>query len=73
MGADDATERRALWKHYSALVAAISTTYALLVGVVFVVAPDLVVPVAIGGALVVGLVSSHLVRRTSRRDPLTER
>lgn len=73
MGADDAAKRRTLWKRYSAIVAAISTAYALLVGIVFVVAPDLVVPVAIGGALVVGLVSSLLVRRTSRRDPLTER
>lgn len=73
MDVGDVTERRALWKRYSIVVAAISTTYALLVGAVFFVAPDLVVPVAIGGALVLGIVSSILVRRTSRRDPLTER
>lgn len=73
MDSDDVAERRALWKRYSVVLAAISTTYALLVGVVFFVAPDLVVPIAIAGALVLGIVSSILVRRTSRRDPLTER
>lgn len=73
MGTDDVTERRALWKRHSAIVAAISTTYALLVGIAFLFAPDLIVPVAIGGGLAIGIVSGLLVRRTSRRDPLTER
>ncbi len=73
MSTDDTTARRALWKRYSAIMAAISTAYALLVGVVFFVAPELVVPIAIGGGLAIGLLSSILARRTSRRDPLTER
>ena len=73
MSADDTAARRVLWKRYSAIIAAISTAYALLVGVVFFVAPELVVPIAIGGGLAIAFFGNILARRTRRRDPLTER
>lgn len=73
MNSDEAAERRALWKHYSAIVAALSTTYALLVGLLFFLAPEFVVPVAIAGAIAIAVVSSILVRRTVRQDPLTRK
>lgn len=72
MSRDDRTERRAIWKRYSTIMATISTAYALLVGIVFHLAPDLVVPIAIGGGLAIGIASSYLARRTSQRDPFAE-
>lgn len=72
MSIDDSSERRALWKRYSSIMTALSTAYALLIGAVFFLAPDLVVPIAVGGGLAIGIVSSLLARRTSQRDFLTE-
>ena len=64
--------RRANWKRYSQIMAGISTAYALAVAAAFWLAPDLVVPLAIGGGLAIGIVSSLLARRTSHRDPFSE-
>jgi hypothetical protein len=73
MSTDDTIDRRELWKRYSAIIATISIAYVLLIGVVFLVAPELVVPIGIGGGLVIAFLGNILARRTRRRDPLTER
>ena len=63
-------ERRRLWMRYGTVMAVASFLFVVVVFAFLLVAPDLVVPVAVVGAVILSLLGGLAARHVRRQDPL---
>lgn len=67
---EEIQERRQLWMRYGTVMAVASFLFVAVIFVLFLLAPNLVVPVAIVGAVLLSLLGGLAARHVRRQDPL---